>query len=96
MNPNGGGYHMGNKVKSFKRVHPTSKTTDLPTWAMGYPQQNYPGYGPMYQPGQQRDSQQRVIQARRVQDNEAMSRFNGAPLSNFRGGILELCKDQPG
>lgn len=40
MNPNGGGYHMGmlmqgmgNKVKSFKRVHPTSKTTDLPTWA---------------------------------------------------------------
>ncbi|KAI0163224.1 armadillo-type protein [Pestalotiopsis sp. NC0098] len=86
MNPNGGGgYNMGMLMQGMNNMN-----------MGGYPQQNYQGYGAMFQPGQQRDSQQRVIQARRAQDNEAMSRFNGAPLSNFQGGILELCKDQHG
>ncbi|ETS79063.1 hypothetical protein PFICI_08916 [Pestalotiopsis fici W106-1] len=84
-NPNGSNYNMGMLMQGMGNMN-----------INGYPHQNYPGYNPMYQSAQPRDSQQRVIQARRAQDNEAMSRFNGAPLSNFQGGILELCKDQHG
>lgn len=60
MNPNGGGgYNMGMLMQGMNNMN-----------MGGYPQQNYQGYGAMFQPGQQRDSQQRVIQARRAQDNE--------------------------
>ncbi|KAH8678117.1 armadillo-type protein [Xylariales sp. PMI_506] len=62
----------------------------------GYSQQNYTGFAPMYQPNQPRDSQQRVIQQRRAQDNEAMSRYQNLPLENVGGRIFELCKDQHG
>ncbi|ORY64431.1 armadillo-type protein [Pseudomassariella vexata] len=64
----------------------------------GYSPQNYTGYAPMYQAaaGQPRDSQQRVIQQRRAQDNEAMNRFNNTPLEAVGGTIFELCKDQHG
>ncbi|KAK6078005.1 RNA-binding protein (pumilio domain-containing protein) [Seiridium cupressi] len=83
--PNGSNYNMGMLMQGMSNMN-----------INGYPHQSYTGYAPMFQPAQPRDSQQRVIQARRAQDNEAMSRFNGAPLTNFHGSILELCKDQHG
>jgi hypothetical protein len=46
---------------------------------------------------QPRDSQQRVIQSRRLQDNnESMARFNGKSVSDFAGRIYDTCKDQFG
>lgn len=78
----------------------------------GYSPTNYAGYGAVYAPPQPRDSQARVMQNRRQQDNEgkspeafmralvntslAMSRFNGQPLEAYGGSIYELCKDQHG
>ncbi|KAF3070956.1 Pumilio homology domain family member 4 [Daldinia childiae] len=62
-----------------------------------YPPQNYVGYGPMYQPhAQPRDSQQRVMQQRRAQDNEAMTRYANLSLEQVGGTIYDLCKDQHG
>ncbi|PSR87064.1 armadillo-type protein [Coniella lustricola] len=62
----------------------------------GYSPANYAGYGAVYAPPQPRDSQARIMQNRRQQDNEAMSRFNGQPLEAYGGSIYELCKDQHG
>ncbi|KAI1167175.1 ARM repeat-containing protein [Nemania serpens] len=63
----------------------------------GYPHQNFTGFGPMYQPpGQPRDSQQRVMQQRRAQNEDAMSRYINLPLEQVGGTIYELCKDQHG
>ncbi|KAI0205520.1 ARM repeat-containing protein [Astrocystis sublimbata] len=65
-------------------------------------QQNYPSYGPMYQTGGQsnghhRDSQQRIMQQRRAQnDDVAMNRYMNLPLEQVKGTIYELCKDQHG
>lgn len=64
-----------------------------------YQPQNYGGYGSHgYGQGNNtpRDSQARVIQHRRQQDNEAMSRYTNTPLEHFTGQIYELCKDQHG
>ncbi|OTB12970.1 hypothetical protein K445DRAFT_173421 [Daldinia sp. EC12] len=62
-----------------------------------YPAQNYVGYGPVYQPhAQPRDSQQRVMQQRRAQDNEAMTRYANLSLEQVGGTIYDLCKDQHG
>ncbi|KAI1816403.1 ARM repeat-containing protein [Poronia punctata] len=61
----------------------------------GYPPQNYTGYNAVYQPNvQPRDSQQRVMQQRRAQNDDA--RFSNLPLEQVRGTIYELCKDQHG
>lgn len=63
----------------------------------GYSPQNYTGYNAALQTtAQTRDSQQRVIQQRRAQDNEAMSRFSNMSLESIGGTIYELCKDQHG
>lgn len=63
----------------------------------GYPGQNYTGYSAVYQNATTpRDSQQRVIQQRRAQDSEAMSRFTNLPLESVGGTIYDLCKDQHG
>ncbi|KAI0472480.1 ARM repeat-containing protein [Xylaria cf. heliscus] len=64
----------------------------------GYPpQQNFTGYGAVYQPtGQPRDSQQRVMQQRRAQNDDAMNRYINLPLEQVGGTIYELCKDQHG
>ncbi|CAJ2511087.1 Uu.00g067120.m01.CDS01 [Anthostomella pinea] len=64
----------------------------------GYSPQNYTGYSPVYQAAIQphRDSQQRVMQQRRAQDNEAMNRYTNLPLEQVGGTIYELCKDQHG
>ncbi|KXJ96878.1 armadillo-type protein [Microdochium bolleyi] len=66
----------------------------------------YPGYAPGYptaqqqqqqQPPQQpRDSQQRVIQARRAQDNEAAIKYQNKPFEECIGEIYEMAKDQHG
>ncbi|KXX74230.1 Pumilio y domain family member 4 [Madurella mycetomatis] len=65
-----------------------------------YPQQNFTGYGPLYNPApaprQAQDSQARVIQSRRQMDSEAMARFNNLPLEQVGGTIYTLCKDQHG
>lgn len=57
--PNGNSYNMGLLMQGMGGMNLNA-----------YPQQNYTGYGPMYQPAQPRDSQQRVMQQRRAQDNE--------------------------
>ncbi|KAH8178150.1 pumilio-family RNA binding repeat domain-containing protein [Sarocladium implicatum] len=63
---------------------------------------NFGGYNgvPYNQPAPQaqpqRDSQTRVMQNRRQQDNEAMSRYQNMPLESFRNQIYQLCKDQHG
>lgn len=57
--PNGTNYNMGMLMQGMGNMN-----------VNGYPQQNYTGYGPMFQPPQPRDSQQRVMQQRRAQDNE--------------------------
>ncbi|KAK7752348.1 hypothetical protein SLS62_005684 [Diatrype stigma] len=63
----------------------------------GYPNQNYANYSAVYQNATTpRDSQQRVIQQRRAQDSEAMSRFTNLPLESVGGTIYDLCKDQHG
>ncbi|KAI0513161.1 ARM repeat-containing protein [Xylaria bambusicola] len=63
----------------------------------GYPQQNYTGYGAVYQPSvQPRDSQQRIMQQRRAQNEDGQNRFIGATLDQYGGTIYELCKDQHG
>jgi len=66
----------------------------------------YSGYPPSYPPaGQQsqqqptqqpRDSQQRVIQARRAQDNEAAVKYQNKPFEDCIGEIYEMAKDQHG
>ncbi|KAI1329305.1 ARM repeat-containing protein [Xylariaceae sp. FL0255] len=64
----------------------------------GYPStQTFTGYGGMYQPtAGPRDSQQRVIQQRRAQNDESMNRFANMSLSQCVGRIYEYCKDQHG
>lgn len=64
----------------------------------GYSHQNFTGFAPMYSHPhhQPRDSQQRVIQQRRAQDNEAMSKFQNMTLDSVVGTIYDLCKDQHG
>lgn len=62
-----------------------------------YSHQNFTGYGAMYQPSvQPRDSQQRVMQQRRAQNDDAMNRYINLPLEQVGGTIYELCKDQHG
>ncbi|PNH63697.1 hypothetical protein VD0002_g4746, partial [Verticillium dahliae] len=66
-----------------------------------YPPQNFTGYGSLYTPAipahsAPRDSQARVIQHRRQQDNDAMQRYQNLPLEHVGGQIYELCKDQHG
>ncbi|CAN8104031.1 unnamed protein product [Discula destructiva] len=53
-------------------------------------------YASQFMPSHPRDSQTRVIQTRRQQDNEAMNKYNGQPLSAFKGKIYAMCKDQHG
>ncbi|KAI1124096.1 ARM repeat-containing protein [Nemania abortiva] len=64
----------------------------------GYTHPNYAtGYSPVYQPSvQPRDSQQRVMQQRRAQNDDAMNRYINLPLEQVGGTIYELCKDQHG
>ncbi|KAI1368987.1 ARM repeat-containing protein [Xylaria arbuscula] len=63
----------------------------------GYPQQNYTGYGAVYQPPvQPRDSQQRIMQQRRAQNDDNQNRFVGTSLEDYGGSIYEICKDQHG
>ncbi|KAI0542169.1 ARM repeat-containing protein [Xylaria digitata] len=63
----------------------------------GYPHQNYTGYGAVYQPSvQPRDSQQRIMQQRRAQNDDAMNRYTNLPLEQVAGTIYDLCKDQHG
>ncbi|KAI1175725.1 ARM repeat-containing protein [Nemania sp. FL0916] len=63
----------------------------------GYSPQNYTGYSAVYQPANQpRDSQQRVMQQRRAQNDDAMNRYTNLPLEQVVGNIYELCKDQHG
>ncbi|KAH9898788.1 ARM repeat-containing protein [Xylariomycetidae sp. FL2044] len=65
-----------------------------------YPPQNYTGYGQIYQntvqQQQPRDSQSRIMQNRRMQDNEAMSQYVNLPLEAVVGNIYNTCKDQHG
>ncbi|KAI0453215.1 ARM repeat-containing protein [Xylaria acuta] len=84
--PNGG-YNMGMLAMGMQNMNMN-----------GYPpQQNYTGYGAVYQPtGQPRDSQQRVMQQRRAQNDDAMNRYINLPLEQVGGTIYELCKDQHG
>ncbi|KAI0552710.1 ARM repeat-containing protein [Xylaria curta] len=84
--PNGG-YNMGMLAMGMQNMNMN-----------GYPhQQNYTGYGPVYQPtGQPRDSQQRIMQQRRAQNDDAMNRYINLPLEQVGGTIYELCKDQHG
>ncbi|KAI1497031.1 armadillo-type protein [Biscogniauxia marginata] len=85
--PNGSGYNMGLLAMGMQNMSVNNN----------YNPQNYTGYGPVYQPtSQPRDSQQRVIQQRRAQDNEAMNRYANLPLEQVGGTIYELCKDQHG
>ncbi|KAI1825724.1 ARM repeat-containing protein [Xylaria intraflava] len=63
----------------------------------GYAPQNYTGYSPVYQAAvQPRDSQQRVMQQRRAQNDDAMNRYLNLPLEQVGGTIYDLCKDQHG
>lgn len=57
--PSNNNYNMGMLMQNMNNMNQN-----------GYPPQNYSGYPPMYQSAQPRDSQQRVIQQRRAQDNE--------------------------
>ncbi|KAI0860303.1 ARM repeat-containing protein [Xylaria cubensis] len=87
--PNGG-YNMGMLAMNMQNMNMNMN---------GYPhQQNYTGYGAVYQPnGQPRDSQQRIMQQRRAQnDDAAMNRYINLPLEQVGGTIYELCKDQHG
>ncbi|TGJ82600.1 hypothetical protein E0Z10_g6169 [Xylaria hypoxylon] len=84
-NPNGG-YNMGILAMGMQNLNMN-----------GYTNQNYTGYGAVYQPsGQPRDSQQRVMQQRRSQNDDAMNRYNNLPLEQAAGTIYDLCKDQHG
>ncbi|KAI5926098.1 armadillo-type protein [Camillea tinctor] len=84
--PNGNGYNMGMLAMGMQNLNVSS-----------YSPQNFTGYNPVYQATvQPRDSQQRVIQQRRAQDNEAMNRYANLPLEQVGGTIYELCKDQHG
>ncbi|KAI0025815.1 armadillo-type protein [Xylariomycetidae sp. FL0641] len=87
--PNGNAYNMGVMTMGMQNMNINA----------GYSPQNYTGYNQMYQanvPQPARDSQQRIIQQRRTQDNEAMNRFANMPLEQCGGTIYELCKDQHG
>lgn len=100
--PNGSGYNVNMLAMGMAGMN-----------INGYPSQNYTGYAPMYQSTQNRgDSQQRVINQRRAQDNEgktfatppvspeltcaAMARFQNLTLQDIGGQIYSLCKDQHG
>ncbi|KAL7624337.1 hypothetical protein AAE478_005899 [Parahypoxylon ruwenzoriense] len=84
--PNGNGYNMNVLTLGMQNMGMNN-----------YPPQNFASYGPVYQGlTQPRDSQQRVIQQRRTQDSEAMSRFANLSLDQVRGSIYSLCKDQHG
>ena len=62
-----------------------------------YQQQNsfapFQNYG---QPGRFQDSQARIIQQRRMQNNEENARFSNVRLEHVQGEIYGLCKDQHG
>ncbi|KAK4195324.1 armadillo-type protein [Triangularia verruculosa] len=66
------------------------------------PAQGYTGYSPQFNPPAAtprqplHDSQARVMASRRVQDSEAMSRFQNMTLENAQGNIFSLAKDQHG
>ncbi|KAI0406312.1 ARM repeat-containing protein [Xylaria palmicola] len=63
----------------------------------GYQPQNYTGYSALYQSSvQPRDSQQRVMQQRRAQNDDAMNRYTNMNLEQVGGSIYEMCKDQHG
>lgn len=62
-----------------------------------YQQQN--GMAPFQnfgQPNRFQDSQARVIQQRRMQNNEENARFNNVRLEHIQGELYGLCKDQHG
>ncbi|KAK0747651.1 armadillo-type protein [Apiosordaria backusii] len=67
-----------------------------------YPTPNYTGYSPQFtQPTPTsrpplHDSQARVIANRRLQDSEAMSRFQNMTLDKAQGTIHTMAKDQHG
>ncbi|KAK4166167.1 armadillo-type protein [Cladorrhinum sp. PSN259] len=74
-----------------------------PTTSAFPPSQSFStGYSPQYNPAptnrphQPVDSQARVIQSRRTQDSDAMSRYNNMTIDQVRGQIYALCKDQHG
>ncbi|KAI1294043.1 ARM repeat-containing protein [Xylaria venustula] len=100
----GSSYHQYYN-QGYNQVSPNGAYGNMGMLAMGmqnlnmngYPQQNYTGYGAMYQPSvQPRDSQQRVMQQRRAQNDDAMNRYINLPLEQVGGTIYELCKDQHG
>ncbi|GAP83855.2 putative RNA-binding protein [Rosellinia necatrix] len=83
--PNGG-YNMGMLTMGMQNMNMN-----------GYPHQNFTGYGAVYQPSvQPRDSQQRVMQQRRAQNDDGMNRYINLPLEQVGGTIYDLCKDQHG
>ncbi|KAI1340132.1 ARM repeat-containing protein [Xylariaceae sp. FL0016] len=88
-NPNSpNGYHYGMNMLAMNMQNMNMN-------ALG--QQGYSGYGAVQQPTvSPRDSQQRIIQQRRAQDNEAMSRYNNLTLDQVGGTIYSMCKDQHG
>ncbi|GAW23658.1 hypothetical protein ANO14919_132320 [Xylariales sp. No.14919] len=84
-NPNGA-YNMGMLAMGMQNMNMN-----------GYAHQNYTGYGAVYQPSvPPRDSQQRVMQQRRAQNDDAMNRYVNLPLDQVSGTIYDLCKDQHG
>ncbi|KAI1869446.1 hypothetical protein JX265_006536 [Neoarthrinium moseri] len=83
--PNGAPFNMGMLMQGMGNLNMN-----------GFTPQGFTGYAPMYQSGPPRDSQQRVIQQRRAQDNDSMNRLNNAPFESYIGHLFELCKDQHG
>lgn len=91
-----GGYGMqlmSMGMTPLQMTNPAAFNQQLQT----YQQQNsfapFQNYG---QPGRFQDSQARVIQQRRMQNNEENARFNNVRLEHVRGEIYGLCKDQHG
>lgn len=107
MAPYNNGYYVPNGYANMSPANGSHNYHNVPpllsqmqglsiNGANNYSTQNYTGYAPVYAPPQPRDSQARIMQSRRQQDNEAMSRFNGMSLEAYGGNIYELCKDQHG
>ncbi|ROW17266.1 hypothetical protein VPNG_01044 [Cytospora leucostoma] len=105
--PYNNGYYVSNGYANVSPINGGNNYHNVPpllsqmqglsiNGANTYSAQNYTGYAPVYAPPQPRDSQARIMQSRRQQDNEAMSRFNGMSLEAYGGNIYELCKDQHG
>jgi len=68
QNPPNGAYNMGMLTMGMQNMNMNGMNG-----MNGYPPQNYTGYNPVYQPAvQPRDSQQRVMQQRRAQNDDGM------------------------